>query len=180
MKVIIIISGFTQKTYQKTGSRHLWRKIHLLDDLCAESDVLIDLKEWDSDWSYYAKFINSLNPESVFIACYSWGGGFGMPELAKDLECDVSVVACDPVFRSKTPFARWMAFADKKIKLSDNVSIIGWVGQRDSWYKLDGDTFEGGKYICEQEVLDYSHTEIDNSPEYHKLAVLKAKEYLQS
>ncbi len=100
-----------------------------------------------------------------------------MPQLAKHLKCNVEVVACDPVYRSTTPFGRWMAFCDHEIKIPKHVSIVGWVGQVDRWYKLDGDTFTGGRSICKQEVLDYSHTEIDNSPEYHKLAALKAKEY---
>ena len=102
-----------------------------------------------------------------------------MPQLAKRLQCDVRVVACDPVYRSLTPIGRWMAFMDRKIELPSNVSVVGWVGQVDKWYKLDGDTFTGGKSICKQTVLDYSHTEIDNSQEYHELAAMEAKNYLQ-
>ena len=32
MKVIVVISGFTQKNYQNTGSKQLWRELRLLDD----------------------------------------------------------------------------------------------------------------------------------------------------
>jgi hypothetical protein len=86
MKAIIIISGFSQKMHQHTGSKELWRKIHLADDLCANRDVLIELKEWDTNWSYYAKYINSMKPTEVLICAYSWGGGHGMPQLAKRLK----------------------------------------------------------------------------------------------
>jgi hypothetical protein len=178
MKIIVVISGFTQKRFQNTGSRQLWRKLCIERDMCRCSNTFVDFREWDSDWSSYARFINSMNPSEVLICCYSWGAGYGMPQLAKRLKCNVEVVACDPVYRSPTPLGRWMAFSDHEIKIPKNVSIVGWVGQVDKWYKLDGDTFEGGRSICKQQILDYNHTEIDNSPEYHKLAVLKAKEYL--
>ena len=47
MKVIVVISGFTQKNYQNTGSKQLWRELRLLDDLCEGQDSLIQLKEWN-------------------------------------------------------------------------------------------------------------------------------------
>ena len=78
MKVIVVISGFTQKNHQNTGSKQLWRELRLLDDICECEDALIQLKEWDADWKKYAKYINSLKPTEVLICCYSWGGGYGM------------------------------------------------------------------------------------------------------
>ena len=178
MKVIVVISGWTQKKHQNTGSRQLWHKLLWERDLCATKDATILFREWNSDWKAEAKFINSLNPSEVLVCCYSWGGGFGMPQLSKRLQCDVSVVACDPVYRSPTPFGRWMAFCDHKIKLPDNVKVVGWVSQESKWYELDGDLLVG-KDVCDEQVLDYTHTEIDNSLEYHQLAVLAAKNYLQ-
>jgi hypothetical protein len=178
MKVIIVISGFTQKMHQDTGSKQLWRELHLLDDLCKGEDTVIDLREWDTDWKSYAKFINSLKPSEVLICCYSWGGGYGMPQLSKRLECPVSVVACDPVYHSPTKLGCWMALFDRKIKLADNVKVVSWLSQRGD--RLDGDKLVGGKSICRERTYDYTHTEIDNSPEYHKAAILAAKTYLQN
>jgi len=179
MKVIVVISGFTQKRHQKTGSRQLWRELHLLDDLCAEKDAIIDLKEWDSDWESYAKFINSLEPTEVLVCAYSWGGGFGMPELTKRLVAPVTCVLCDPVYRSKTVLGRWAAFCDWKIEVPENVTVVKHIIQEAKWWELDGDRLKGGKSLCEPTILDYTHTEIDNSHEYHKAAVIVAKEYLQ-
>jgi hypothetical protein len=71
-----------------------------------------------------------------------------------------------------------MAFCDHKIKLPDNVKVVGWVSQESKWHELDGDLLVG-KDVCEERVLDYTHTEIDNSLEYHQIAVLAAKNYLQ-
>jgi hypothetical protein len=62
MKVIVVISGFTQKNHQDTGSKRLWRELHMLDDLCKSEDAIIDLREWDTDWKSYSKYINSLEP----------------------------------------------------------------------------------------------------------------------
>jgi len=179
MKVIVVISGFTQKRHQKTGSRQLWRELHLLDDLCAEKDAIIDLKEWDSDWESYAKFINSLEPAEVLVCAYSWGGGFGMPELTKRLVAPVTCVLCDPVYRSKTVLGRWAAFCDWKIAVPKNVTVVKHFIQEAKWWELDGDCLKGGKSLCQPTILDYTHTEIDNSDEYHKAAVIVAKEYLR-
>ncbi len=177
MKVIVVISGFTQKNHQDTGSKQLWRELHMLDDLCKSEDAIIDLREWDTDWKSYSKYINSLEPSEVLICCYSWGGGHGMPQLSKRLECPVSVVACDPVYHSPTKLGCWMALFDRKIKLAKNVSVVGWLSQRGD--RLDGDKLVGGKSICRERTYDYTHTDIDNSPEYHKAAVMAAKTYLQ-
>jgi len=177
MKVIVVISGFTQKNHQDTGSKQLWRELHMLDDLCESEDAIIDLREWDTDWKSYSKYINSLEPSEVLICCYSWGGGYGMPQLSKRLQCPVSVVACDPVYHSPTKLGCWMALFDRKIKLAKNVSVVGWLSQRGD--HLDGDKLVGGKSICREKTYDYTHTDIDNSPEYHKAAVMAAKTYLQ-
>ena len=178
MKVIIVISGFTQKKHQNTGSKQLWRRLRGLPNHWIEQDTLIQLKEWNSDWKAYARYINSLKPTEVLICCYSWGGGYGMPQLSKRLECDVSVVACDPVYRSPTILGRWWALFDRKIKLDKNVKVVGWLSQRGDY--LDGDKLVGGKSICRERTFNYDHTSIDNSPEYHQIAVLAAKTYLQT
>jgi hypothetical protein len=101
-----------------------------------------------------------------------------MPQLSKRLQCDVSVVACDPVYHSPTILGRWWAFFDRKIKLDKNVTVVGWLSQRGD--RLDGDKLVGGKSICKELTFNYDHTSIDNSPEYHQIAVLAAKEYLQT
>lgn len=179
MKVIVVISGFTQKNHQNTGSRQLWRELRMERDLLhVEEDVLVELKTWNTDWDAYAKYINSLEPSEVLICCYSWGAGYGMPQLAKRLEGGVKAVVCDPVKHSVTVLGRWFALLDMKIRVPKNVEVVGWLSQRGDW--LDGDKLVGGKSICEEQVFDYKHTEIDNSVEYHHMAVLAAKDYIQS
>ena len=75
-------------------------------DLCVGRDVLVYIREWNTDWESFAKEINSIEPTEVLVCAYSWGGGFGMPQLAKRLLAPVTCVLCDPVYRSKTLVGR--------------------------------------------------------------------------
>jgi hypothetical protein len=147
-------------------------------DLCARTDVLVYLREWNIDWEGFAKEINSLEPTEVLVCAYSWGGGFGMPQLTKRLVAPVTCVLCDPVYRSITPVGRWMAFMDWKICVPENVSVVAHLIQKAKWYQLDGDPLKGGKSLCDTTILDYTHTEMDESHEYHEAAVTVAKSFL--
>ena len=177
MKIIVIISGAFQKSYQETGSRRLWRKLCMERDLCATRGAIVQIKEYNSDWKKYAEYINSRNPPEVLVCCYSWGAGFGMPQLSKRLQCDVSAVVCDPVHHSKTIWTRWMALFNKSIKLPKNVSVVGWISQKAN--TPGGDKLKGGKSICPEHRINLKHTEMDDSEEYHQLAAMAAKNYLQ-
>lgn len=179
MKAIVVISGFTQKNHQDTGSRQLWRKLRMERDLCVGRNVLVYIREWNTDWESFAKEINSIEPTEVLVCAYSWGGGFGMPQLAKRLLAPVTCVLCDPVYRSKTLVGRWAAFCDWKIKVPKNVDVVKHLIQKAKWYQLDGDLLKGGKSLCKPTILDYTHTEIDNSPEYHEAAIKTALKFIQ-
>ena len=65
MKVIVVISGFTQKNHQNTGSKQLWRELRLLDDLCEGEDSLIQLKEWGWAWFYGSQVVDQLLWEGI-------------------------------------------------------------------------------------------------------------------
>ncbi len=177
MKCIVVISGFTQKNHEDTGSHELWLNLHMERDLLVGTDVKIFLREWDSDWKAFSKFINSLDPTEVLVCAYSWGGGFGMPQLCKRLVAPVTCILCDPVFRSKTLVGRWASFCDWKIKVPDNVTVVKHFIQKAKWYELDGDPLKGGKSLCETTTLDYTHTEMDESHEYHAAVAIIAKHF---
>jgi len=178
-KVIVVISGFTQKNHEDTGSHELWLKLHMERDLCHGTDVKIFLREWNSDWEGFSRFINGLEPTGVLVCAYSWGGGFGMPQLCKRLVAPVTCVLCDPVYRSKTVVGRWAAFMDWKIEVPGNVDVVGHFVQEAKWYELDGDPLKGGKSLCDTTILDYTHTEMDESHEYHNAAGIAAKHFIQ-
>jgi hypothetical protein len=179
MKCIVVISGFTQQNHEDTGSKDLWRQLRIERDLCGAKDVKVYLREWNTDWEAFAKEINDREPTEVLVCAYSYGGGFGMPQLCKRLVAPVTCLLCDPVYRSKTLLGRWKAFFDRKINVPVNVSVVAHFVQRAKWYQLDGDPLKGGKSLCKATILDYTHTEMDNSHEYHKAAVIIAKPLLR-
>jgi hypothetical protein len=178
-RVVIVISGFTQKNHENTGSKQLWRKLRIERDLCDARDTLVYLREWNTDWKAFAKEINLEDPTEVLVCAYSWGGGFGMPQLCKRLVgTPVTCVLCDPVYRSKTLVGRWAAFCDWKINVPTNVDVVAHFVQKAKWWELDGDPLKGGKSLCDTTTLDYTHTEMDNSHQYHEAAVTVAKKFL--
>ena len=174
MRCIVVISGFTQKNHELTGSRQLWRKLRMERDLCNGRDVQVYLREWNTDWKAFSKEINSLEPTEVLVCAYSWGGGFGMPQLCKRLLAPVTCVLCDPVYRSKTLLGRWKAFLDRKINVPSNVTVVKHFVQRAKWWQLDGDPLKGGRSLCKTTILDYNHNSMDESYEYHEAAVMTA------
>jgi len=178
MKCIVVISGFTQKNHENTGSKELWRELRMERDLCDARDTLVYLREWDTDWEAFATEINDIEPSEVFVCAYSYGGGFGMPQLCKRLLAPVTCILCDPVYRSKTLFGRWKAFFDRKIQVPDNVAVKHHFIQKAKFWQLDGDPLKGGRSLCSPTILDYTHTEMDNSHEYHKASVIEAKYFL--
>ena len=179
MKAIVVISGFRQKNHEYTGSKQLWLKLCVERDLCDARGVKVYLKEWDTDWEDFAKEINSLEPTDVLVCAYSWGGGFGMPQLCKRLVAPVTCLLCDPVYRSKTFVGRWAAFCDWKINIPVNVSVVKHFVQKSKWWQLDGDPLKGGKFLCKPTVLKYyTHTEIDESPSYHAAAATVTRIFL--
>ena len=103
-----------------------------------------------------------------------------MPQLCKRLLAPVTCVLCDPVYRSKTVVGRWAAFCDWKICVPENVSVVAHLIQKAKWWELDGDPLKGGMSLCSQTILDYTHCEMDNSPEYHEAAIEVAKHFLSN
>ncbi len=178
MKCIVVISGFTQQNHEDTGSKELWRQLRIERDLCDARDVLVYLREWNTDWDDFSKEINLLEPTEVLVCAYSYGGGYGMPELCKRLLAPVTCLLCDPVYRSETLFGRWKAFFDRKIHVPANVTVKHHFVQRAKWWQLDGDPLKGGRSLCSPTILDYTHTQMDESYEYHEAAVVTALNFL--
>lgn len=67
---------------------------------------------------------------------------------------------------------------DWKINVPVNVSVVKHFVQTAKWYELDGDPLKGGKSICYPTILDYTHTDMDESHEYHEASVIEAKQFL--
>ena len=175
-KAIIVISGFTEDNYEETGSRKLWSKLLPYHSMTEHNEfVFVTLKPWDYDWKDFGLWLNSLNVSECFVCAYSWGAGFGRRKFSKSFLGSITCVLCDPVYRSKFPWMRWLAFLDKTIKYPRNVTIKKWFYQ-----KLDepgGDKVQGAPKGIK---LNAVHTEIDDHPAYHDAAINEINKWLQA
>ena len=179
-KAILIISGFTQKNHQNTGSKQLLAKCWKYGEMTAHGEeTFVALKEWNYDWKAFAKFLNSLNVEEVFASCYSWGAGFGLREFAKYYNGNITAVLCDPVYRSKFWLTRWLALTRKlipTIKYPANVRVVKHFKQTKN--QPGNDKVKTFSKKPKAIMLPYTHTEIDNSKEYHQGAIEELEYWL--
>jgi hypothetical protein len=176
-KVIIVVSGFTEKLENNTGSREIWHK--LFERYSDKADVW--LFHWKANWRGWATMLEKMEASEVLVCAYSWGAGFGLRELAKHYSGAISCVLCDPVYYSKFWLTKWRAITDKfwrpTIKYSDNVTVKEWFTQiedqpgNDNVYALNMP-----KTVTVLKGQD--HRSIDNSKEYHDAAIREAEQYL--
>lgn len=133
----VVISGFTQRLEHPSGSQYLWNSIRLARENCREAACL--LEPWNSDWRGIAEWIWRFRPldrpARVYVYAYSWGGGWGFPQLAKELdERGIEIqhaVLTDPVYRSPRRLLAPLALCPiVPIMVPANVREVSWFFQR--------------------------------------------------
>ena len=171
MKAILVISGFTEKLHGDTGSRKLWSN---MQRSYANGTNVVLLREWNSNHKKTAQWLDAMGVTECLICAYSWGAGYGLKKFAKHFPGQISAVLCDPVFHSPFFLTRWMALThDRTIKYPNNVEVRQWFNQ-----KLDepgGDKVKAVDMPLKPTTLPYPHSQIDDSPEYHKAAKAEAR-----
>jgi len=180
MKAIIVISGFTEKDHEQTGSFKLWDKLRYR---YAGEDCVVLLKEWNEDWKSFASQLKYMGVTRVQVNAYSWGAGYGLKELAKYHRFPIFAVLCDPVYYSKWITGRWRALLVKTrkllggvIKYNDNVRVREWFNQVNNTPR--GDKVKAFFMPDNPITLDCTHGNIDDSCFYHNAAIDEAKRYL--
>ena len=134
---IYVIPGFLQDLGTRTRLIDLWQSLH--GQLCGVH-CSVQLRPWNSDWNAEAEFISRLSddrPRVVTIG-YSWGAGWGVVQLAKQLAKRGLGIkrACliDPVYRHQYALGNWRAFIPwVPITIPRNVQRVTWWRQRQSW-----------------------------------------------
>ena len=181
---IICISGFTETRGEHTGTTALWKQLRRH----SSPQVCVQIRLWDEDWRDYAAFIAEHSEPGVriLVCAYSWGAGHGFIRLARYLQGHgirvETAVLCDPVYRSRTLLGRWLAFVPwLPIRVPANVDDVFWLRQT-------GDVPAGhtpkatspGTWIHPVVDLtgDYDHRTIDESANYHVLALREAARLL--
>ena len=130
-KAILVISGFTERDHENTGSRQLWESLSEFENDGAHDNlVFVTLKEWNHNWKEFGAWLDLLGVSECFVCAYSWGAGHGLKKLAKSFSGQISCILCDPVYRSKLIPFRWLALFDMTIKYPKNVLVKRWFYQK--------------------------------------------------
>ena len=129
-----------------TGSDKLWDRMR---PLSSPETTILTPQEWKFDAAAMANWLHRHLPQkdhTILVAAYSWGGGWGFPQLAK--ECDKRglrirmAVLCDPVYRSPYFIGKWKSMVNRndwysvggilapKIKVPASVDEVAWFYQR--------------------------------------------------
>lgn len=130
----VVITGFMQTLREPTGGQQLWDEIRR-----AQPGPPALLLPWNADWQGVADLIWRFRPldrpPRVYVYAYSFGGGWGFPQLARELaEREIEIehaVLADAVFRP-----RWRLLAPlsltpwPKIVAPPNVRKVSWFRQR--------------------------------------------------
>lgn len=130
----VVISGFTQTLRQPTGCQQLW---DVLRRARRESDAAVLLQPWNADWAGLADLIwrfRPAEPPRVYCYAYSWGGGWGFPQLACELgERGIEIahaVLCDAVYRPRLNLLAPIALTPiPRIVVPANVRLVDWYRQ---------------------------------------------------
>lgn len=182
----LVIAGFTQKKSKWHGPARLTEE--LIDILPPRHRV--ELYSWNENWKEVAARLNWIaqmrnKRPLVNIYGYSWGGGWGAPQLANNLAAhDIDVqwmVLSDPVYRHKYFLGQWRAYSnmfgwDTPITISHNVKNLK------SFYQVQNfprahrlKAHSNTKVFPRVELVAY-HSAMDDEESWHNACKVASKE----
>ena len=174
-RAIIVFSGFHQKWGEDTGSEKLYENFKQFANFGGHNDIVMVFKREWHDWEELASWLNDHDVSECFVCAYSWGAGYGLSKFAKAFSGAISCVLCDPVFRSKYLWMRWLAIlADKTIEYPKNVTV-----KKVFYQTMDEPGNDPVKGKPHRTRLNVPHSQIDSHPAYHKAAEKYLKQFLQ-
>jgi pimeloyl-ACP methyl ester carboxylesterase len=178
----VVISGFLQDEGEPTGMVSLWRRLRRLSD----AETCVELRNWNDNWRQFAELIWRMRPADcepdVRIYAYSYGGGWGAMQLARQLKrrgIGVRVmVLSDPVFRSPWLLLRWLSLVSYAfIVVPDNVRNVIWFRQttnRPAGHHLIAQNPDRTR-IAESKWVEVAHQYMDDLPEFHEACEEEAR-----
>ncbi len=185
----ICITGFRQRHGSvSTGLVDIWNELRTTFQ---DPHSHVACHSWSADWDdvvdVIARFAGERPPE-VRIYAYSWGAGHGAMSLARALQrrkLRVSLmVLCDPVYRSRHWWGRWLALVPSewlggwpRIVVPANVRRVTVCRQSRSLPR--GHLVEacdpGQTEVTECGLWPYGHDAMDNAAEFRQLVLREAR-----
>lgn len=188
-KWCFVIGGYTQDYGELTGTHRLWMKIR---NRLAPLGWQVQLHPWYERWSNVAEAVrisqNSVPPQ-VAVYGYSYGGGWGFTQLARQLQArglyvDVACL-CDAVYRSPwfPHVLSWRAMIGRPvIEVPTNVRRVRYLRQRTSrpfGHQLRALDEEFTVLEDAGIVQGVAHTGMDDSKQWQAVAMDVVKEIEQ-
>ena len=179
MNAVITFQGFTESNRQRTGTEDLYFKV--IRKFAREDITTYQPQPWTAGVKTIAAQVARQGVRNVALVSYSHGqaAALDFAKVAYKLGICVDLwLACDPVFRpSWLPRWNWtqpLAFRaltkSAKIKVPHNIRRVTGVRQNISWpFGHDLKPASPATTVEDLVSLPYSHTAIDQSPEWFRL-----------
>jgi pimeloyl-ACP methyl ester carboxylesterase len=181
MKAIVQYQGHLQTGQNQSGTEDL--HFQVTRRFANEVVTVLHPRRWNSDIEEALDMLVRQAIHEVALVGYSWGAGFAcmkFAELAPEWGIKVPLaVLCDPVYRPLW-MPRWLpanplnigsVMRSKKIEVPISVRRVVWVRQNISLPAGHALVPENGRlqHIADPLILPYSHTGIDEAPEWFDL-----------
>lgn len=190
MRYVVTITGFRENRGEVTGIEKIRRDLR---KHAAPAVEICDTLEWWEGMRDMALYLNrnSMTKPRLLVIAYSWGAGAGFLKLARacvDLGITIeAAVLCDAVYRSGL-LPAWLPFNPLSIthlyrptiKVPESVREVYWVRQ-DMGIPTGHDVVAlnpAATRVHREWFLPYTHTQIDDSREFHDLCLETAERFL--
>lgn len=181
MLAILPFQGFTETLAEPSGTEDLHR--YTLRGFASKSVQVLTPMPWNIDAEGLCAYLRRNHFTKAIVVAYSWGAGYAAQKFARacrQMGIDIPVMClCDPVYRplwipawmGPSPFAiRAMIPGAAKIEIPASVRRVVWVRQRLDLPRGHDLVAASPRTIIEPpRVLPFSHTVIDEAPEWSNL-----------
>jgi pimeloyl-ACP methyl ester carboxylesterase len=179
MKAIVIFQGFTESDERPTGMEDLYFSV--IRQFAGPYVTTYQPRRWNSDCTALAHQLVRQRIHDVIVVGYSWGAGYAAMKFAKigrqyGIRIPLALL-CDPVYRPTwmpawlpaNPLNIYSLDRNSKIKLPPAIKRAVYVRQNLS-IPHGHEVVAAKNQIAEfRGFLPYSHTGIDESPEWFSL-----------
>jgi pimeloyl-ACP methyl ester carboxylesterase len=180
MKAVIIFQGFTESDERPTGMEDLYFSV--IRQFAGPYVTTYQPRRWNSCTTALAHQLVRQRIHDVIVVAYSWGAGYAAMKFAKvgrqfGIRIPLALL-CDPVYRPTwmpawlpaNPLNIYSLDRRSKIKLPTTIRRIAGVRQQLTIpHGHEVVRTDPNQIVPQLKVLPYSHTGIDESPEWFAL-----------